>query len=77
MYKEFRDTTLNGAVEQMYTEVASRHRTATVPAKLCKRESTIHFHNSKIKFPLVFRKVRPPRRKLKTTYKASSPNLFM
>lgn len=87
MYKEYRDTTLNGAVEQMYNEMASRHRvrfpciqiikTATIPAKLCKRESTKQFHNSKIKFPLVFRKVRPPSRKLKTTYKASKPNLFM
>ncbi|KAJ6367905.1 hypothetical protein OIU78_000472 [Salix suchowensis] len=62
MYKEYRDTTLNGAVEQMYTEMASRHRvrfpciqiikTATIPAKLCKRESTKQFHNSKIKFPI-------------------------
>ncbi|KAG7577249.1 Ribosomal protein 50S-L18Ae/60S-L20/60S-L18A [Arabidopsis thaliana x Arabidopsis arenosa] len=87
MYKEYRDTTLNGGVEQMYTEMASRHRvrfpciqiikTATVPAKLCKREITKQFHNSKIKFPLVFRKVRPPTKKLKTTYKASKPNLFM
>ncbi|VFR00970.1 unnamed protein product [Cuscuta campestris] len=87
MYKEFRDTTLNGAVDQMYTELASRHRvrhhciqiikTATIPAKLCKRESTKQFHNSKIKFPLVFKKVRPPSRKLKTTYKASRPNLFV
>ncbi|CAI9087951.1 OLC1v1022159C1 [Oldenlandia corymbosa var. corymbosa] len=87
MYKEYRDTTLNGAVEQMYTEMASRHRvrhhciqiikTATVPAKLCKRESTKQFHNSKIKFPLVFKKVRPPTRKLKTTYKATRPNLFI
>uniref|UniRef100_A0A2C9U5N6 Large ribosomal subunit protein eL20 domain-containing protein n=2 Tax=Manihot esculenta TaxID=3983 RepID=A0A2C9U5N6_MANES len=87
MYKEYRDTTLNGAVEQMYNEMASRHRvrfpciqiikTATIPAKLCKRESTKQFHNSKIKFPLVFKKVRPPTRKLKTTYKATRPNLFM
>ncbi|KAK6917201.1 Ribosomal protein 50S-L18Ae/60S-L20/60S-L18A [Dillenia turbinata] len=87
MYKEYRDTTLNGAVEQMYNEMASRHRvrfpciqiikTATIPAKLCKRESTKQFHNSKIKFPLVFKKVRPPNRKLKTTYKASKPNLFV
>ncbi|PHU07070.1 60S ribosomal protein L18a [Capsicum chinense] len=87
MYKEYRDTTLNGAVEQMYTEMASRHRvrhhciqiikTATIPAKLCKRESTKQFHDSKIKFPLVFKKVRPPSRKLKTTYKATRPNLFM
>nr|AAT08714.1 ribosomal protein L18A [Hyacinthus orientalis] len=87
MYKEYRDTTLNGGVEQMYTEMASRHRvrfpciqiikTATIPAKLCKRESTKQFHDSKIKFPLVFKKVRPPTRKLKTTFKASRPNLFM
>ncbi|PRQ29428.1 putative ribosomal protein 50S-L18Ae/60S-L20/60S-L18A [Rosa chinensis] len=87
MYKEYRDTTLNGAVDQMYTEMASRHRvrfpciqiikTATIPAKLCKRESTKQFHNSKIKFPLISRKVRPPTRKLKTTYKASRPNLFV
>ena len=45
--------------------------------KLCKRESTKQFHNSKIKFPLVFKKIRPPTRKLKTTYKATRPNLFM
>lgn len=86
MYKEYRDTTLNGGVDQMYSEMASRHRvrfhgiqiikTATVPAKLCKRESTKQFHDSKIKFPLVFKKVRPPNRKLKTTFKASRPNLF-
>ncbi|GMY32226.1 60S ribosomal protein L18a-2-like [Fagus crenata] len=58
---------INGGVEQMYTEMASRHRvrfpciqiikTATIPAKICKMESTKQFHNSKIKFPLVFKKV--------------------
>lgn len=47
MYKEFRDLTLNGAVSQLYQEMASRHRvrypclqiikTATVPASACKR----------------------------------------
>ncbi|KAE8701113.1 enoyl-CoA hydratase/isomerase family protein [Hibiscus syriacus] len=52
-------------------------KTATIPAKLCKRDNTKQFHNSKIKFPLVVKKVRPPTRKLKTTYKASRPNLFM
>ncbi|KAF8053952.1 hypothetical protein N665_1359s0004 [Sinapis alba] len=86
MYKEFRYTALIGTMEQVYTEVASRHRvrfrnikTATVPAFLCKRrrESKKQFHNSRIKLPLVFRKVRTPTRKLKTTYKASKPNLFM
>ncbi|NP_001359411.1 60S ribosomal protein L18a [Zea mays] len=87
MYKEYRDTTLNGAVEQMYNEMASRHRvrspciqiikTATVHFKLCKRDNTKQFHNSAIKFPLVYRKVRPPTRKLRTTFKSSRPNLFM
>ncbi|XP_024021295.1 uncharacterized protein LOC21409575 [Morus notabilis] len=58
MYKELCDTTLNGIVEQMYNEMASRHKvrfsciqiikTAIVPAKLCKRESTKQFHNSTI-----------------------------
>ncbi|KAL5731809.1 60S ribosomal protein L18A [Ranunculus cassubicifolius] len=86
MYKEFRDTTMNGAVEQMYTEMASRHRvrfpciqiikTATVTAKDCKRESTKQFHKKDIKFPLAFQKVRPPSRKMKTTFKATKPNLF-
>ncbi|KAJ4749357.1 60S ribosomal protein L18a [Rhynchospora pubera] len=87
MYKEFRDTTLNGAVEQMYDEMASRHRvrspciqiikTATIPDSMCKRENTKQFHDEKIKFPLIFKKVRPPSRVLKTTFKASRPNLFM
>ncbi len=50
MYKEFRDVTLNGAVGQLYQEMASRHRvraagiqiikTATVPASACKRPNT-------------------------------------
>ncbi|KAH7441905.1 hypothetical protein KP509_03G061300 [Ceratopteris richardii] len=87
MYKEYRDTTLNGAVEQMYDEMASRHRvrapciqiikTATVHSKLCKRENTKQFHDSTIKFPLTHHKIRPPTRKLKTTYKASRPNTFV
>ena len=51
MYKEYRDTTLNGAVEQLYQEMGSRHRvrfpciqiikTATVPASACKRANTL------------------------------------
>jgi large subunit ribosomal protein L18Ae len=51
MYKEYRDVTLNGAVGQLYQEMASRHRvrlpciqiikTATVPASACKRPNTL------------------------------------
>ncbi|XP_044474041.1 60S ribosomal protein L18a-like isoform X2 [Mangifera indica] len=63
-YKQYRDTTLNGAVEQMYTEMASRHRvrhpciqiikTVTIPAKLCKRESTKQFHKLQNQVPSGF-----------------------
>eukprot|EP00244_Chara_vulgaris_P014977 TRINITY_DN97_c0_g1_i2.p1 TRINITY_DN97_c0_g1~~TRINITY_DN97_c0_g1_i2.p1 ORF type:complete len:179 (+),score=40.67 TRINITY_DN97_c0_g1_i2:268-804(+) len=83
MYKEYRDTTLNGAVEQMYSEMASRHRvrfpciqiikTATIPPRLCRRDNTKQFHDRRIRFPLTFKKIRPPTRKLKTTYKATKP----
>ncbi|KAL5187382.1 60S ribosomal protein L18a-1 [Glycine soja] len=38
---------------------------------------TKQFHNSKIKFPLVYKKVRPATRKLNNAYKAKKPNLFM
>merc|ERR1712000_173715 len=72
MYKEYRDTTLTGAINQMYTEMASRHRarrsvvqiirTAVVPAKACKRENTLQFHNSKIRFRLLHRIPRKPKK---------------
>merc|ERR1711939_865913 len=65
MYKEFRSLTLCDAVDQMYTELASRHRCppsrihvvkdAVVPAKECKRVHITQMHNSKIKFPLPHR----------------------
>ena len=58
MYKEYRDTTLNGAVQQMYDEMASRHRvrypciqiikTATIPNELCKRENTTQFQDGNL-----------------------------
>eukprot|EP00884_Botryococcus_braunii_P000253 jgi/Botrbrau1/10228/Bobra.0362s0018.1 len=87
MYKEYRDTTLNGAVEQMYQEMGSRHRvrypslqiikTATVPAALCKRENIKQFHDSKIRFPLVRKTVRPSSRLYKTVFKAVRPSVAL
>lgn len=86
-YKEYRDVTLNGAVEQLYAEMGSRHRarsqvlqiikTATVPAALCKREATKQFHNSSIKFPLTTRRARPESRVHRTVFKAVRPNVAM
>merc|ERR1739845_80949 len=62
MYKEFRDTSLNGAIDQLYLDMAGRHRcrkrslyvikAAPVPARDCKRDTTKMFHNDDIKFPV-------------------------
>jgi len=85
--QEYRDTTLNGAVEQLYQEMGSRHRvratciqiikTATIAAAQCKRPATQQLHDSKISFPLTRKMARPTSRKYKTTFKAVRPNVAM
>uniref|UniRef100_A0A7S1AC23 Large ribosomal subunit protein eL20 domain-containing protein n=1 Tax=Noctiluca scintillans TaxID=2966 RepID=A0A7S1AC23_NOCSC len=65
MYKEYRDVTINGAVGQMYSEMAGRHRsqpgaiqiikTAVIPASACRRDHMKEMHNSSLKFPMVRR----------------------
>merc|ERR1719223_1139357 len=62
MYKEYRDVTLCKAIEQMYAELAGRHRararsiqimrTAILEAKDCKNVRVTAFHTGAIKFPL-------------------------
>lgn len=84
-YKEYRDTTLNGAVEQMYQEMGSRHRvrhsgiqiirTATLKASECKRPAIKQLHDSKIKFPMIRKMARPSSRVYKTVFKADRPNI--
>merc|ERR1712070_880633 len=59
MYREYRDVTLNGAIDTLYNDMAGRHRsrnksiqiikTATVAAKDCKRTATLQLLNSKLK----------------------------
>lgn len=86
MCKEYRDTTLVGAVEQMYQEMAGLHRArkssiqiishAIRSASDCKRPSVVQFHNSSIKFPLAH--VRPRCEKaFKKTFAASRPSTFV
>ncbi|MFH4979752.1 hypothetical protein AB6A40_006461 [Gnathostoma spinigerum] len=65
MYREYRDTTVAGAVTQCYRDMGARHRARAdriqiikvqvVEAKECKRPAIKQFHNSKIKFPLPHR----------------------
>merc|ERR1711981_997783 len=79
MYKEFRDTSINGAVGRMYSEMAGRHRaqpgsiqiinTAVLPASACKRDHVTEMHNNSMKFPVV-RKMPMAAKKLRATYTA-------
>merc|ERR1711872_778089 len=65
MYKEFRDTTEEGAITQLYREMGARHRARPesiqvieikiVAPKDCKRAYTTQFHDYNLKFPLPHR----------------------
>eukprot|EP00178_Gracilaria_changii_P002874 TRINITY_DN14225_c0_g1_i1.p1 TRINITY_DN14225_c0_g1~~TRINITY_DN14225_c0_g1_i1.p1 ORF type:complete len:192 (-),score=21.63 TRINITY_DN14225_c0_g1_i1:91-618(-) len=86
MYKEFRDTTINGAIDKLYTEMASLHRvrrsalqiirTAVVQAKDCRRPHTLQFHDSKIHFKLLHRIPRNTHKRHRSTFKAAAPSTF-
>ncbi len=86
MYREYRDTSLNGAIDTLYNDMAGRHRarfqsiqiikTATVAAKDCKRTSTLQFLNNKIKFPLPHRILRSATKQNDSVFAAVRPNTF-
>ncbi|KAJ8609038.1 hypothetical protein CTAYLR_008706 [Chrysophaeum taylorii] len=86
MYREYRDLTLTGAVNQMYSEMAGRHRarprsiqiirTATIKDKDVKRPATLQFVKPNVKFPLPHRIIRAPEKKYRTTFHANRPNTF-
>merc|ERR1719265_117932 len=86
MYKEYRDMTVNGAVSQMYAQMAGRHRghaesitimkTAAVPASAVRRYHVKQMLNSKLKFPVV-RKLPFAEKKLRTTFSANRPTTFV
>jgi large subunit ribosomal protein L18Ae len=56
MYREYRDTSLNSAIDMLYNDMAGRHRsrfesiqiirTATVKDEDCKRPTTLEYHVS-------------------------------
>ncbi|CDW85272.1 ribosomal protein l18a [Stylonychia lemnae] len=83
MYKEYRDTTLAGAVSQMYMELSGRHRaphesiqiikTSIVQPKDCQRDHSRAFSKVSVKFPKVKPIKRAPSKSLKTTFKATRP----
>jgi len=86
MYKEYRETTLTGAVEKMYSEMASRHRarkssiqivrTAIVKTADLRRDNTKQFARSGVAFKLLHRIPRPSAKEYRQTFKATKPCTF-
>jgi large subunit ribosomal protein L18Ae len=87
MYKEFRDTSLTGAVGQMYLEMAGRHsgraesiqiiRTSVVQNKECRRVQVAQFaQGGTFKFPKTNTGLRPPTKALGARVRAVRPNIY-
>ena len=86
MYKEYRDVSLNAAIDKMYTEMASRHRarrhsiwilnTAIIPASKLRRAAVKQFVDSHIKFRVNGRVPRPSSKAFRTPYQATRPCAF-
>ena len=83
-HREYRDTSLCGAVGRMYQDMAGRHRaraetihiihtTAITLASKVKRSNTSQFYNSKISFPLLHETVRAPSKALRSTFVSGRP----
>ena len=85
MYKEYRDTTLNGAISQMYMDMSGRHRaphesiqiikTSVVHNKDLLREHSRVYAKTNLMFPRVKPLKRAPIKALKSTFKANRPLL--
>nr|AFK43985.1 unknown [Lotus japonicus] len=84
LYKEFRDTSRVGAIEQLYQDMAGRHRSKPsgiqiidikpIKSSDCKRPSIKEFHNSKIKFPLPHRRQRAIAKRWRKRFQPKRPN---
>lgn len=87
MYKEFRDTSLNGAVGQLYMEMSGNHRanhdtvhvvrtTVLNEKSQVRRTKSLAFRSSKIRFPIVKTIARASQKKYRTVFKANRPNTY-
>ena len=83
MYREYRDTNLNAAIDMMYNDMAGRHRsrnksiqvirTAVVADADCKRPTTLQYIDANIKYPLPHRILRAPTKQLRSLFLAKRP----
>ena len=87
MYKEFRDTSLNGAISQLYMEMSGNHRANHDTVHVIKtsvlnkradirRAKSLTFRDSKLKFPVVKSIARASQKRFRTTFKANRPNTY-
>ena len=87
MYKEYRDITLNGAISQLYAEMAGNHRASPDTISIIKtavlrtkdeirRPRSDQFKNSAIKFPILRAATRASHKKYRSLFRASRPNTF-
>ncbi|OXB71247.1 UNVERIFIED_CONTAM: hypothetical protein H355_008512 [Colinus virginianus] len=86
MYKEIRDVSQNGAVSQLYAEMAGRHRAlpsniqiirvAQLKASQCRRPHMLQLFDSKLKLPAI-RRIFPTPKNRKTVFCARKPTLFL
>merc|ERR1712167_374293 len=85
MYKEYRDTTLCGAMGQMYVDMAGRHsarsetiqiiRTSRLENSELKRATSIQMAAGDIKSPKIRTVKRAPVKRLQPPFKADRPTL--
>ncbi|KAI0565896.1 Ribosomal protein 50S [Gracilaria domingensis] len=83
MYKEYRDVSLTGAVEQMYMEMSGRHRARWSSIQVLKvkiindadvrRPNTQQFMDADLKFPLPHTRPRASTKSKRATFLACRP----
>eukprot|EP01114_Cavostelium_apophysatum_P005301 TRINITY_DN1611_c0_g2_i1.p1 TRINITY_DN1611_c0_g2~~TRINITY_DN1611_c0_g2_i1.p1 ORF type:complete len:181 (-),score=39.30 TRINITY_DN1611_c0_g2_i1:728-1270(-) len=82
IYKEYRDVSRVGAVQQLYCDMAGQYRARfreiqiisvdVIAAKECRRAANQQFHNEQIKFPLPHRTFMLDKNRSKFAYKRPS-----
>ena len=83
-YKEYREVSMNKAVDALYEEMASRHRVrapclqiikiCVIPDDKVKRVNTLQFIGDNVSFPLVNKLCRHDSKANKTTFKYKRPS---
>lgn len=85
MYKEYRDVSKSGAISQMYSEMAGRHRARSncihiiriqeIEPSKCVRSHMIELLKKKLRFPAV-RNMSKLNRRFRHTFMVKAPTTF-